>query len=135
MRIAIPTADWASVGGHAGKARRWLVYDLSGVGPEGHGPEAPLPEPDRVELEKDEVLHHFADDRPHPLDGVALVVAGSAGDGFLRHMKTRGTEVLLTGESDPATAIRKILEGDALPDRRFDVTTALCKVRDLFSRH
>lgn len=25
--------------------------------------------------------------------------------------------------------------GAPLPDTRFDVTTALCKVRDLFSRH
>ncbi|MFG1288471.1 NifB/NifX family molybdenum-iron cluster-binding protein [Xanthobacter versatilis] len=130
MKIAIPTGDWASVAGHAGKARRWFIYDLEGV-VAGDA----LPAPARVELGKEEILHHFTDDRPHPLDGVALVVAGSAGDGFLRHMKKRGTDVLLTGESDPATALAKILAGEALPDQRFDVTTTLCKVRDLFSRH
>jgi hypothetical protein len=25
--------------------------------------------------------------------------------------------------------------GEALPDPRFDITTTLCKIRDLYSRH
>ena len=50
-------------------------------------------------------------------------------------MKKRGSDVLLTGESDPAIAITRILAGEALADQRFDITTALCKVRDLFSRY
>jgi len=50
-------------------------------------------------------------------------------------MKTRGTEVLLTGESDPALAITRILAGEALPDPRFAIATTLCKIRDLFSRY
>ena len=58
-----------------------------------------------------------------------------AGDGFIRHMQKRGAQVLLTGETDPSAALTRILAGEALPDRRFDVTTALCKLRDLFSRH
>ncbi len=130
MKIAIPTRDGETVAGHAGKARSWLVYDL------GAGVEADrLPEPRRVELAKDEVFHEFADDRPHPLDGVELVVAGSAGDGFVRHMKTRGAEVVLTGETDPREALRRLARGEALPEKSFDITTALCKLRDLFSRH
>jgi predicted Fe-Mo cluster-binding NifX family protein len=128
MRIAIATKDWQTVSGHAGQARCWLLYTLSPG-------DAPLPEPVRIELTKEQVLHHFRNDGPHPLDGVEIVVAGSAGDGFLRHMQKRGAAVLLTGETDPAAALARILAGEALPDQRFDVTTALCKVRDLFSRH
>jgi len=130
MKIAIATKDWLTVSGHAGQARCWLLYDLA----PGQADE-PLPAPVRIELAKEEVLHHFRDDAPHPLDGVEIVVAGSAGDGFVRHMKRRGAEVLLTGESDPSAALARILAGEALPDQRFDVTTALCKLRDLFSRH
>jgi hypothetical protein len=63
------------------------------------------------------------------------LMAASAGDGFVRHMRKRGAEVLLTGETDPAAALKRILAGEALPDQRFDVTTALCKLPDLFSRH
>lgn len=129
MKIAMPTRDGKTVAGHAGKARSWLVFDL------GAGVAAGLPEPRRIELAKDEVFHEFADDRPHPLDGVDLVVAGSAGDGFVRHMGKRGAEVVLTGETDPAEALRRLAAGEALPDQHFDITTSLCKLRDLFSRH
>ena len=130
MKIAIATKDFTAVSGHAGQTRQWLLYDLS-----QHRANQLLPAPLRIDLEKEQVLHVFEDDAPHPLDGVDIVVVASAGDGFIRHMKKRGTEVLVTGESDPAIAITRILAGEALPDPRFDITTSLCKIRDLFSRY
>ena len=57
-----------------------------------------------------------------------------AHDLMQRAARTQVT-VLLTGETDPRAALQKVLAGEALPDTRFDVTTTLCKVRDLFSRH
>jgi hypothetical protein len=116
MKIAIATKDFTAVSGHAGQTRQWLVYDLS-----NHRSSQLLPAPRRVDLDKEQVLHVFEDNAPHPLDGIDIVVAASAGDGFIRHMKKRGAEVLLTGE--------------ALPDPRFDITATFCKLRDLFSRH
>lgn len=130
MKIAIATKDFLTVSGHAGQSRTWLLYDLS-----NHSPEKLLPPPVRVELAKEQVLHVFEDNEAHPLDGVDVVVAGSAGDGFIRHMRKRGADVLLTGESDPTIALTKIIAGEALPDTRFDITTTLCKLRDVFSRH
>jgi len=130
MKIAIATKDFTAVSGHAGQTRQWLVYDLS-----NHRSNQLLPAPNRVDLDKEQVLHTFQDNAPHPLDGIDIVVCASAGDGFIRHMKKRGAEVLLTGEEDPAMAITRILAGDALPDPRFDITTTLCKLRDLFSHH
>ena len=130
MKIAIATKDFTAVSGHAGQTRQWLLYDLS-----NHRASQLLPAPRRIDLDKEQVLHVFEDKAPHPLDGIDLVVCASAGDGFIRHMKKRGAEVLLTGESDPALAITLILAGEALPDPRFDITTTLCKIRDLFSRH
>jgi predicted Fe-Mo cluster-binding NifX family protein len=127
MKIAIPTKDYQHVSGHAGQSRNWLLFDCQ--------PGAPIPAPERIELVKEQVLHHFQDDAPHPLDGVEVVIAGSAGDGFVRHMQQRGAQVLLTGETDPQQALEKILAGEALPETRFDVTTTLCKLKDLFSRH
>lgn len=128
MKVAIATRhDWSQVSGHAGQAREWLLFDCQ--------PGAPLPKPQRISLSKAQLPHHFKDDGPHPLHGVDLLIAGSAGDGFLRHMAGWGAQVLLTGETDPGSALLKVLAGEALPDTRYDVTTALCKVRDLFSRH
>lgn len=128
MKIAIPTDDeHTAVSGHAGKACHWLVYDCQ--------PGQPTPEPQRISLVKEQVMHHFQDDGPHPLDGVEIVIAGSAGDGFFRHMQKRGADVLLTGETEPAAALTKILAGEALADPRWDASLLLCKVRDLFSRY
>jgi predicted Fe-Mo cluster-binding NifX family protein len=130
MKIAIPTKDWTTVSGHAGQATYWLVYDLT-----EHRDGQAFPLPARIELTKQQLPHFFKDDGPHPLDGVELIVAGSAGDGFVRHMKKRGADVLLTGETDPATALQCIIKGEALPEQRFDITTTLCRLRDMLSRH
>ena len=130
MKIGVATKDWVTVTGHAGQARNWLLYDLANY----RAGEA-LPTPARIELSKEQLFHYHDDNNPHPLDGIEYVVAGSAGDGFVRHMRKRGAEVLLTGETDPATALTRLAAGEALPDPRFDITTSLCKLIDLFSRH
>lgn len=128
MKIAIATKDnWTQVSGHAGQTHDWLLFDCQ--------PGAPLPEPQRVQLTKEQLPHHFQDDGPHPLHDVEVLIAASAGDGYLRHMEKWGAQVLLTGETDPLTALNKIMAGEALEDTRFDITTTLCKLRDLFSRY
>jgi len=128
MKIAVATKDKGSlVSGHAGKAHDWLVFDCQ--------PGAPLPTPQQVTLTDAQLPHNFKDDGPHPLHGVEIVVAASAGDGYIRHMEKWGIQVLLTGETVPLHALQKVLAGEALPGTRFDITTALCKVRDLLSKH
>jgi predicted Fe-Mo cluster-binding NifX family protein len=128
MKIAIATKDnWSQVSGHAGQTHQWLLFDCQ--------PGQDLPGPQRIELTKDQLPHYFKDDGPHPLHGVEVVVAASAGTGYIRHMEKWGTQVLLTGETDPRTALQKILAGEALADTRFDITTTLYTLRDMFSRH
>ncbi|NMG73348.1 NifB/NifX family molybdenum-iron cluster-binding protein [Aromatoleum diolicum] len=127
MKIAIATDDFANVSGHAGQAARWLLYDCT--------PGAALPSAQRIELARPQVFHHWESDAPHPLDAVEVMVARSAGDGFLRRMQKRGVTVLLTGETQAEGAIRKVLDGEALPDPRWDASQLLCRLRDLFSRH
>jgi predicted Fe-Mo cluster-binding NifX family protein len=128
MKIALATKnDGAAVAGHAGQTRDWLVFDCQ----PGHLIAGPL----RVQLTKDQLPHYFQDDGPHPLHGIEVMIAASAGVGFIRHMEKWGAQVLLTGETDPRIALEKILAGEALADTRFDISTTLCKLRDLFSRH
>ncbi len=128
MKIAVATKDnWTQVSGHAGQTRQWLVFDCQ--------PDGPMPEPQRVELTNEQLPHHFNDTGPHPLHDVEIMVTASAGTGYMRHMESWGAQVRLTGETDPQTALKKIVMGEALADTRFDITTTLCKLRDLFSRH
>ena len=127
MKIAIATDDFTQVSGHAGQARHWLLYDCQ----PGDGTAIAQ----RIELERREVFHHWDSDAPHPLDTAEIIVARSAGDGFLRRMQNRGVDVLLTSETDATVALGRILAGEALPDPRWDVSLLLCKLRDLFSKH
>jgi predicted Fe-Mo cluster-binding NifX family protein len=127
MKIAISSENGVSVSGHAGQARRWLVYQAEpGQGP---GP------PQCIELARDQVFHHFAGGKPHPLDGVNVIVATSAGDCFLRRMRRLDVEVVLTSQEHIALAVEGVLTGQPLPERRWDLLQYVCKLRDLFSKH
>ena len=125
MKIAIATNDYTHVSGHAGQARHWLLYDS----------DAQSLEPQRIQLDKPQIFHHWEEQGPHPLDDVAVIVAGSAGDGFRRRMSKRGVEVLLTSERDAEQALSAVLKGEILPEPGFDPSLLLCRLFDLFSKH
>lgn len=42
---------------------------------------------------------------------------------------------MLTGELETGAALKRILNGEVLPENRFDFTTTVCKLQDLFSQH
>lgn len=127
MKIAIATEDYIRVAGHAGQAARWLLFDCA--------PGRDIGQPVRIELNQPQIFHHWESTEPHPLDGIEIIVARSAGDGFLRRMQKRGVDVLLTSEPLADAALLKIIAGEALPDPRWDVSLALCRLRDIFSKH
>ncbi|WP_324561212.1 hypothetical protein, partial [Plasticicumulans sp.] len=125
MKIAIATKDFRQIAGHAGQSRHWLLYE---------GTE-PGTQPRRIELAPEQVFHVHRDG-VHPLDGIGVVIAGSAGDGFLRRMGKRGVTVALTAESDPARAQRDWLAGCLAPPAPPGLRGLICKLRDrLFSAH
>ena len=64
MKIAIATRDFATVGGHAGQARHWLLYDLA-----RYAPGQLLPAPRQIDLSAEQVLHVFNDNAPTPSTG------------------------------------------------------------------
>ena len=127
MLVAVASQDFATVTGHAGQARRWLLFRIE----PGH----PATEVRRIELLKEQVFHHWADQGAHPLDGIAAIIATSAGDSFLTRMQERGVAVTLTGEADPARAVADWSAGIVLPPKPRPIGRLLCKLHDLFSKH
>jgi uncharacterized protein (DUF302 family)/predicted Fe-Mo cluster-binding NifX family protein len=106
-KIAVTSQNFRTVTGHAGKARRFLILDDTGR------------ELDRLDLPKEMSFHewHGADDAPHPLDGVDVLITAGAGQGFRQRLARRGIRVEATGEGDPATAVRLLLAGQLPPPR------------------
>lgn len=100
MRIAITSQNFRTVTGHAGKARRFLILDSSGN------------ELDRLDLPKEMSFHEWqgADDTPHPLDGVDVVITAGCGKGFRARLARRKIHVAATSETDPARAVHLLLE-------------------------
>jgi predicted Fe-Mo cluster-binding NifX family protein len=107
MLIAVASQNFRTVTGHAGKSRRFLVFDAA----PGRAPR----EVSRIDLPKDQSIHEFQGDGPHALDAVQVLIAGSAGDGFVSRMAARGVRTVATAEVDPAVAVERFLAGTLAP--------------------
>jgi predicted Fe-Mo cluster-binding NifX family protein len=108
MRIAVTSQNFRSITGHAGKSRRFIVYDVAA----GREPA----EVQRLDLPKEMSLHEYHGD-DHPLFGLGLnaIITGGAGGGFIHRMARQGIEVLATGETDIGVALAALAAGQPLP--------------------
>ncbi|MEZ5946707.1 MAG: NifB/NifX family molybdenum-iron cluster-binding protein [Hyphomonas sp.] len=96
MKVAVTSQNFRTVTAHAGKARRFLIYDVQ--------PGEPPRETGRLDLPKDMSLHAYHGEAPHPIEAVDAVVTGGCGEGFHRRMQRMGLGLVVTEESDPVTA-------------------------------
>ncbi|MQX35598.1 NifB/NifX family molybdenum-iron cluster-binding protein [Roseospira navarrensis] len=104
MRIGFTSQNLKTITAHAGRTRRFLVYDLA-----ADGAATPL-EP--IDLPPEMTLHEFHGQGPHPIDALDVLVTKECGAGFLRRMGARGVIVVTSPEdTDPASVLRGIAEG------------------------
>ncbi len=101
MRIAVTSQNYRTVTGHAGKTRKFLVYEV--------GENGELRETERLALPKEMSIHAHPADEPHPLDGMDFVVTAGCGQGFVNKMAARGVRVFLTEREDPEAAVRELI--------------------------
>lgn len=106
MRIAVSSQNFRTVTGHAGKARRFLIFEADAGG-------APQ-EVSRLDLPKEMSLHEHHGEE-HPLFTVDAVVTASCGAGFAQRLARHGVLVVTTGEPDPAAAVAALAAGRPLP--------------------
>ena len=106
MKIAVSSQNFGTVTAHAGKARRFIVFDLA-------TPCTPR-EVERLDLPRELALHEYRG-LDHPLFAMDAVITGGAGDGFVRRLGARGIEVVLTGETDPLQAVHDYVAGIVKP--------------------
>ena len=106
MRIAITSQNFRSVTGHAGRARRFIVYETDG--------KSPPAEIGRLDLDADMAIHGYDHEASHPLDAIDVLITASAGPGFVNHLAARGVTVVATPEIDPLAAVAAFLAGRVL---------------------
>lgn len=108
MMIAVVSQNLKTVTGHAGKARRFVVFDASlPSDPEEVG---------RLDLPREMAMHEFVGGA-HPLDGMDVIITASAGEGFVRKLSQRGVKVVVTGELDVLQAVQSFLSDRAVPPK------------------
>lgn len=107
MKIAVASQNFRTVTAHAGKTRRFLVFQAAAG--------APVVEAERIDLPMGMAMHDFHGDGEHPLYAVNVIIVGSAGAGFINRLAAHGVEVALTSETDPSAAVGHYLAGTLPP--------------------
>jgi len=107
VRIAVTSQNFRTITGHAGKTRRFLVFEAE---PGGEPREV-----ERLDLPKELSFHEYRGNEAHPVDGVAVIITTSAGAGFVHRLHARGISVVVTSETDPQAAVRGFFAGTLPP--------------------
>ncbi|MBK1701178.1 NifB/NifX family molybdenum-iron cluster-binding protein [Thiococcus pfennigii] len=108
MRVAVSSQNFRTVTPHAGKTRRFLIFEVEGA-------DAPR-EVERLDLPPGMALHDYqGTDHPLFTSGLEAIVTGSAGSGFVQRLARAGVRVYATSESDPLAAVRALAAGEPLP--------------------
>ncbi len=98
MKIAITSQNFRSVTGHAGRARRFLIYDVQPGG-------EPI-ETARLDLPPELSFHATGGAGAHPIDGVDLILSAGFNVHFAEVMTQRGIPTATTDKENPLEAIR-----------------------------
>ena len=106
MRIGVTSQNFRTITGHAGKTRRFLVYEVAGE-------EAPR-ESERLDLPKEMSLHEYHGP-DHPIYELDVLITANCGGGFMQRLAQRGVRVVATAESDPFAAATAVAAGRPLP--------------------
>jgi hypothetical protein len=94
-----------TVTGHAGRARRFLVYDVQ--------PGAEPVEAARLDLLVEQSFHEMGGVGPHPIDGVNVLISAGFGGHFVQVLAQRGIATATTDKEDPVEAVRDFLARQA----------------------
>jgi len=104
--IAVAVGDDGNIAAHAGRASKWMVYAIDG--------EATPQLVWTLDLTDIGSLHEWhvrGDGNRHPLHSTDIAIAGSAGEGVIRRLAERNTELVTTTETLPLQAIEAYLAG------------------------
>ncbi len=106
MKIAVTSQNFRTITQHAGKSRRFLIFEQDPT-------TGAVQEIARLDLPKEMSMHEFRG-VDHPLFEMDYLITASGGQGFVQRMARAGVEVIITGEADPQIAANAVIEGKPL---------------------
>ena len=105
MKIGVTSQNFRTITGHAGKTRRFFVYQVE----QGQK----LKELERIDLPKEMSMHENGTEK-HPIDDLDVLITAGCGEGFERKMLARNITLVKTSETDPLVAVKALIEGKPL---------------------
>ncbi|MEW6676375.1 MAG: NifB/NifX family molybdenum-iron cluster-binding protein [Pseudomonadota bacterium] len=102
MKIAVTSQNRKTVTGHAGKCRKFWVYDVD---------HAEARSRNLLELGLDQTFHASHGEGAHPLDGINVLITAGLGTGLQQRLKRKGILAVATPETDPDRAVAAWLNG------------------------
>lgn len=101
MKIAITSQNLHSVTAHAGRCRKFWIYDVKNVGLEI--------KKHFVELDMDETLHTMKDKLPVKLEGLNVLITANLREPLKAKLAKAGVLTRLTNEASPDFALLTFL--------------------------
>lgn len=106
MKVAVASQNRKTVTGHAGKCRKFWIFQITGK---------EITTRELLELPIEQSFHESDHDQPHPLDGVDVLICGGMGQGLQNRLKQKGILAVATSETDLDRAVASWLDG-TLPE-------------------
>ncbi len=103
MKIAVTSQNRREITSHAGKCRKFWIYQIDD--------QKQIQDKQLLELPLAQSFHNSPANQPHPLDGIDVLISQSMGDGLLNRLQRMNVEAVLTKETQPDQAVEKFLAG------------------------
>ncbi|MCW8959748.1 MAG: NifB/NifX family molybdenum-iron cluster-binding protein, partial [Gammaproteobacteria bacterium] len=73
MKIAVTSQNRREITGHAGRCRKFWIYEIE---------DRQIVDKQLLELPKEQAFHESDPRQPHPLDDVTVLISGGMGQGM-----------------------------------------------------
>jgi len=105
FRIAVCSQNRKTVTEHAGKCRKFWVYEIN----KGQVVGKTL-----LELPLEQSFHSTPAGQAHPLDDVDVLITAGVGSGLTQRLTQRGIQCVVTTETNPEQAVAEYLAGSVV---------------------
>ncbi|WP_020393684.1 NifB/NifX family molybdenum-iron cluster-binding protein [Thiolinea disciformis] len=103
MKIGVSSQNFRTITGHAGKGRRFMIFEAE----LGQTPQ----EIERLDLPMDMSIHAWNGQSTHPLFSLDYLITAGCGEGFIRKLAAQGVHVKITDETVPMVAVQALMAG------------------------